>query len=317
MYCTVRRPISAFVDWGAVIVFWSELALECVGLKMEDKNKKELPMEERTLEENHAGENDDVPMSAAMRVLQAKGENLQNEHESQYIGKKVTWLENFWYQHKWHAGLIVFALVIAVVLVWQILTYVRPDVHIMYTGPVAFIGSRYTELEEALIQVMDDYNGDGEKAISFTDNTYLTEEQIEKKQEEAKAQNEDYYPDYSGLRASYGRFQTEMTAAKHMLCMLDPSLYEQIRDMDGFMPLSDIFGETLPDCAADAYGIRLGDTAFYAYYSGVRFIPADTILAVRSKEASGIAGNEKKLEQLKYHAELLRAIASFAPDNAE
>ncbi len=274
-------------------------------------------MEAQTSDVDAAGENNDVPMSAAMRILQAKGENLQNEHESQYTGKKMTWLENFWYQHKWHAGLITFAVVIGAVLVWQILTYVRPDVHIMYTGPVAFIGSRYTALEEALTQVMEDYNGDGEKAISFTDNTYLSEEQIEKKQEEAKAQNEDYYPDYSGMRASYGRFQTEMTAAKHMLCMLDPALYEQIRDMDGFMPLSDIFGEKLPDCAADAYGIRLGDTAFYAYYPGIRFIPADTMLAVRSKDASGIMGNETKLEQLKYHAALLCAIASFVPDAAE
>lgn len=284
---------------------------------MEDKEKKEPQEEKRDVSVPAAGETDEIPMSAAMRVLQAKGENLQNEHESQYNGKKVSWLENFWYQHKWHAGLTLFVVVIALVLVWQIITYVRPDVYIMYTGPVAFVGSRYTELEEAITQVMDDYNGDGEKAISFTDNTYLTEEQIEKKQEEAKAQNEEYIPDYSGLKASYSRFQTEMTAAKHMLCMLDPALYEQIRDMDGFMPLSDIFGEDLPDCAADAYGIRLGDTAFYQYCPGVQIMPADTILAVRSKEAPGIEGNEKKLEQLQHHAELLRTIATFMPDDAE
>ncbi len=284
---------------------------------MEDKEKKDLQGQKRESDTPAAGEKDEIPMSAAMRVLQAKGEDLQNEHESQYTGKKVSWLENFWYQHKWHAGLIAFAVVIALVLVWQIITYVRPDVYIMYTGPVAFIGSRYTELEEAITQVMDDYNGDGEKAISFTDNTYLTEEQIAKKQEEAKAHNEEYIPDYSGLRSSYSRFQTEMTAAKHMLCILDPALYEQIRDMDGFMPLSDIFGEELPDSAADAYAIRLGDTAFYEYYPGVQVMPADTILAVRSKEAPGIAGNEKKLEQLEHHAGLLRAIASFIPDDAE
>ncbi len=281
---------------------------------MEDKEKKDLQEEKRETDVPTTGEDDEIPMSAAMRVLQAKGEDLQNEHESKYTGKKVNWLENFWYHHKWHAGLTLFAVVIAVVLLWQIITYVRPDVYIMYTGPVAFIGSRYTDLEEAITQVMDDYNGDGEKAINFTDNTYLTEKQIAKKQEEAKAQSQEYIPDYSGLKASYSRFQTEMTAAKHML---DPALYEQIRDMDGFMPLSDIFGENLPDCAADAYGIRLGDTAFYEYYPGVQVMPADTILAVRSKEAPGISGDEKKLEQLGYHAELLRAIASFVPDDAE
>lgn len=281
---------------------------------MEDKEKNHLQEENlQTDAPSSEGENE-IPMSAAMRVLQAKGEDLKNEHESQYTGKKVSWLENFWYQHKWHAGLIGFAVVIAAVLLWQIVTYVKPDVYIMYTGPVAFIGSRYTDLEEAVTQVMDDYNGDGEKAISFADNTYLTEEQIAQKQEEAKAQNEEYIPDYGGLKASYSRFQTEMTAAKHMLCMLDPALYEQIRDMNGFMPLSEIFGEELPDCAADAYGIRLGDTAFYKNYPGVQVMPADTIIAVRSKEAPGIADNDKKLQQLDHHAELLRAIATFVPD---
>lgn len=267
---------------------------------MKDNEKKNLP------------EEDEIPMSAAMRVLRAKGEDQQNDHESQYTGKKVGWLENFWYQHKWHAGLIAFGVVIAAVLLWQIITYVAPDVYIIYTGPVALIGSRYTDLEAAITEVMEDYNGDKKKEISFTDNTYLTEEQIAKKQEEGG-----YQPDYSAMQSSYSRFQMEITAGKHMLCMLDPSLHEMVRDMDGFMPLSDIFGEDLPESAADAYGIRLGDTAFYKEFAGARILPADTILAVRSVDAPGIAGSKKKLETLQRHAALLKAIAEYTPEGAE
>lgn len=280
---------------------------------MKDEEKKKLPEEDRNeAVQSSAEEEEEIPMSAAMRILRAKGEDQQNQYETKYTGKKVGRLENFWYQHKWHAGLSIFGLVIAVVLVWQIVTYVAPDVYIMYTGPVAFVGSRYTELEEAITQVMDDYNGDGEKAISFTDNTYLTEEQIAEKQEEGG-----YQPDYEGLSASYSRFQMEITAAKHMLCMLDPALHAQIRDMEGFMPLSDIFGEELPESAADEYGIRLGDTAFYRYFSGAQMMPADTILAVRSSDAPGIQGDEKKLEELDRHVQLLRAIVEFVPDGEE
>lgn len=83
------------------------------------------------------------------------------------------------------------------------------------------------------------------------------------------------------------------------------------------MPLSDIFGEELPESAADEYGIRLGDTAFYRYFSGARMMPADTILAVRSPDAPGIQGDEKKLEELDRHVQLLRAIVEFVPDGEE
>ena len=276
---------------------------------MKDEEKKELEEQKSRAPSQSSKEEEEVPMSAAMRVLRAKGEDLQDPYESKYTGKKVGRLENFWYQHKWHAGLSLFGIVVAAVLIWQILTYVAPDVYILYTGPVALVGSRYTELEDAITQVMDDYNEDGEKSISFTDNTYLTEEQIAKKQEAGG-----YQPDYEGLHAAYSRFQAEITGAKHMLCMLDPALHAQIRDMEGFMPLSEIFGEALPESAVDEYGIRLGDTAFYQYFSGARMLPADTVLAVRSPDAPGIAGSEKKLEELDRHVQLLRAIVEFAPE---
>ena len=296
---TLRR--SAF---GAPFSFKEKLGMK------ENENKN--PLEDQEKPPIPSQTDDEVPMSATMRVLRAKGEDQQNEHESQYTGKKVGKLENFWYQHKWHAGLTAFCIVIAAVLLWQILTYVAPDAYIMYTGPVALIGSRYTDLETAITQVMEDYNGDGVKAISFTDNTYLTEEQIAEKQEEGG-----YQPDYGAMQSAYSRFQAEINAAKHMLCMLDPSLYEPLRDMGGFMPLSDIFGEDLPESAADEYGIRLGDTAFYKEFPGVRILPANTILAVRSEEAPGIQGSKKKLEALQRHAALLRAIAEYTPDSAE
>lgn len=279
---------------------------------MKENEKNNALGEEPEKQSVSSQSDDEIPMSAAMRILRAKGEDQQNEHESQYTGKKVGKLENFWYQHKWHAGLTAFGVMIAAVLLWQIITYVAPDVYIMYTGPVALIGSRYTDLEAAITQVMEDYNGDGEKAISFTDNTYLTEEQIAEKQKEGG-----YQPDYGAMQSAYSRFQMEINAAKHMLCMLDPSLYEPLRDMGGFMPLSEIFGENLPESAADEYGIRLGDTAFYKEFPGVRILPADTILAVRSEEAPGIQGSKKKLEALQRHAMLLQAIAEYTPGSAE
>lgn len=264
---------------------------------MDEKDKEQLPEEE-------------APMSAAMRVLAAKGEVTENPHASQYTGKKVGRLENFWYQHKWHAGLILFAAAVIGVLLWQLITYTAPDVHIMYTGPYGFVGNRYADFEAALATVMEDYNGDGKKAIDFSDNTYLNPAQIAEK----KAEQNGYVLDPSTNNGAYSRYQVEISAAKHMLCMLDPALYAEVRDMEGFMPLSEIFGEALPESAVDEYGIRLGDTEFYRENPGVRSMPADTVLAVRSADSPGIGKNEKKLEQLRRHMDLLRAIAEYTAE---
>ena len=268
---------------------------------MDEKDKEQLPEEV-------------APMSAAMRVLAAKGEVTENPHASQYTGKKVGRLENFWYQHKWHAGLILFAAAVIGILLWQLITYTAPDVHIMYTGPYGFVGNRYTDFEAALTPVMEDSNGDGKKVIDFSDNTYLNPAQAADKKDEAAAQSQVYVLDPSTNNGAYSRFQVEISAAKHMLCMLDPALYAEVRDMEGFMPLSEIFGDTLPESAVDEYGIRLGDTAFYRDNPGVRSLPADTVLAVRSADSPGIGGNEKKLEQLRRHMELLRAIAEYTAE---
>lgn len=100
-----------------------------------------------------------------------------------------------------------------------------------------------------------------------------------------------------------------------MLCHAGSGTACQIRIMEGFIALSDIFGEELPGkCRPTEYGIRLGDTAFYRYFYGAQMMPADTILAVRSSDAPGIQGDEKKLEELDRHVQLLRAIVEFVPD---
>ncbi|MBR6675983.1 MAG: hypothetical protein IKL24_01475 [Clostridia bacterium] len=274
-------------------------------------------MEEKKTQEFKVDDTFEIEESNVLKVLKAKGEADLNPHASAIPQKKVSKLENFWYLHKWHLGIGIFAAVIVIVLLCQLIFNVPADVYIMYTGPMPIIGNDYENLEDAFEAAMGDYNGDGHREISFTDNTFLTEAEIERRVEESKKIRE-LQPDYpiytydaSANAAAYQRFMAEITSGSHMFCMLDIDLYKGLCEQGGFIPLSEIFDE-VPD-GADEYGIRLGDTEFYKSNAKLWFIPANTMLAVRLPSTLDAKSSKKKTEMLEAHKALLRAIVEYVP----
>lgn len=278
------------------------------------KNDKSAQDEGRKTQSADAVREDfEIEESNAMRVLRGTGEENTNPHESRIEGRKISRAENFWYRHKWHAGLTLCGIAIAVVVLIQIITHVKPDLYIMYTGPAAIVGNRYDKLEAAITSVMEDTNGDGKTAISFADNTYLSADQIDAKK---AATSGTFRFDYQSNNAAFQRYTTEITAGKHMFVMLDPALYDQMASAGAFVPLDEIFGGEIPASAYGDYGIRLGDTEFYKSDPDINFLPADTVLAVRIPAALDFKSDEKKAEYAEPYKELLRSIAEYVPEKS-
>ncbi len=267
-------------------------------------------MEEKKTQEFVCDEDPVIEESNAAKRLKGLGEDNTNPHESQFNGRRIGWLENFWYQHKWHAGIIAFFVIAAVVAIVQLVTKVSPDAYLLYTGPAAIVGNRFEKLDEALSYVLEDANEDGKIKISMIDNTYLNEAQIKEK----LMLQENGYFDYGSNVASYERFMTVFAAGEHLLCFLDPEIFTDYAEVESFVPLSDIFGENVPDSAYGAYGIRLGSTPFYEHFKDINFLPADTVIAVR---ALPVSASEKTQESQNYHIEVLRKITSFDPKEIE
>lgn len=278
------------------------------------KNDKSAQDEGRKTQSADAVREDfEIEESNAMRVLRGTGEENTNPHESRIEGRKISRAENFWYRHKWHAGLTLCGIAIAVVVLIQIITHVKPDLYIMYTGPAAIVGNRYDKLEAAITSVMEDTNGDGKTAISFADNTYLSADQIDAKK---AATSGTFRFDYQSNNAAFQRYTTEITAGKHMFVMLDPALHDQMASAGAFVPLDEIFGGEIPASAYGDYGIRLGDTEFYKSDPDINFLPADTVLAVRIPAALDFKSDEKKAEYAAPYKELLRSIAEYVPEKS-
>lgn len=278
------------------------------------KNDKSAQDEGRKTQSADAVREDfEIEESNAMRVLRGTGEENTNPHESRIEGRKISRAENFWYRHKWHAGLTLCGIAIAVVVLIQIITHVKPDLYIMYTGPAAIVGNRYDKLEAAITSVMEDTNGDGKTAISFADNTYLSADQIDAKKAAASGT---FRFNYQSNNAAFQRYTTEITAGKHMFVMLDPALHDQMASAGAFVPLDEIFGGEIPASAYGDYGIRLGDTEFYKSDPDINFLPADTVLAVRIPAALDFKSDEKKAEYAEPYKELLRSITEYVPEKS-
>lgn len=274
-------------------------------------------MEEKKKQEFQVDENFEIEDSNALKVLRAKGEDATNPHESHIPQKKAGKLENFWYLHKWHLGIGIFIAVLAVIVIVQAIITKPADAYIMYTGPQPMIGNDYENLEDAITEAMGDYNGDGHRAISFTDNTFLTEREIESRKKEAdriREKNPDYpvYTyDVTANNAAYHRFMAEVTSGSHMFLMLDPDLYRGLAEQEALIPLSEIF-DTVPE-GAEEYGIRLGSTEFYKSNPKLQFIPSNTMLCVRKTSTLDVKSSEKKEKQTEAHKNLLRDIVEYTP----
>ncbi len=77
------------------------------------------------------------------------------------------WLENFWYHHKWAFLGGLFAVVVGVVLVVQLLTRDLPDYHILLMTKQTHMESTVEAMENLLATYGKDLDGDGKVEVSI------------------------------------------------------------------------------------------------------------------------------------------------------
>lgn len=83
------------------------------------------------------------------------------------------WLENYWYHYKWHTIVGAFIIVVLTVIVAQMCTRTTYDAYIVYAGNYEIKktasggNSPYGEAIKSLGRVTEDFDGDGEKNVSF------------------------------------------------------------------------------------------------------------------------------------------------------
>ncbi len=253
-------------------------------------------------------ETDNIPQSiAAKRLLR---EDHTEEPEPIEV-EKVSFLSNFWYHHKWKVILITAFAFIFITVGTQFIGKSNPDIKILYAGPLYFTPNQSQGVSLCLQNVMEDYNGDGEKKIAITDMVYMTAEQMLRAQEAAEAAGEEFAVDRQSNAQTAEQFTYEIMAGDCWLCFFSPEQYESVADVEAFVPLTEIFGE-VPAGAIDECGIRISETKFYKYYTAMQIFGEDTILALRKLTTFNKMKGEEKMQVVHgYHKDLMYQIGMF------
>lgn len=259
---------------------------------------------------NHEAENADeeIHQSNAAKVLKALGNDTEEE---QTEAEKGNWFANFWYHHKWKTIIIAAFVFIFVTLGAQFAGKSNPDIKILYAGPLYFTPNQSQAVSLCLYDLMDDYNGDGDKKIAFNDLVYMTAEQMLAAQEAALAAGEEFAVDRQSNAQTAEQFTYEIMAGDSLICFFAPDQYESVAAAEAFVPLTEIFGE-VPEGAVDDCGLLLCETKFYKYYSQMHIFGEDTVIALKKLTTINKMKGEKMEEYHARHMDLFRKIGAFA-----
>jgi hypothetical protein len=227
--------------------------------------------------------------------------------------KKVfRWFKNYWYYYKWRTIIIGFFIIAFAVMVPQFLNNTDYDINILYAGPYIFKLGEKDKAEEIFRELMTkDYNGDGKKTVLLANMTIMTNAQMQEAMEKAHKQGITLILNqYSSLQMDKA-FSQEIFAGESIICLLDPTKYEQVRKQDGFLPLKDALGYK-PGNAFDDYGIYFCNTAVGQYFDLFKQFPEDTILCIRRiSTASVFTGVKKAQKKYEYNLDFFKRLVEF------
>ena len=201
-------------------------------------------------------------------------------------------LENFWYHNKWTVIGVVAFLVIFCVCIAQSCSREEDDIVLLYTGPHLLSVQERAQIEEVMTGVMpSDFDENGEKALGLISYNVYSKTQIE----DFLAANPTATFDTARNSEDLKLHQSYIKTGESMIYLLDPWLYESLRD-DPNQPLqklSDVLSGPPQGALADGYGVRLGDTALYEQYEVMKALPADTVICLSRPYAMGKSSKEK------------------------
>lgn len=221
-------------------------------------------------------------------------DNEKQYTEGIHIEKRPTntRLENFWYHYKWPViGIVVFALIFGICIA-QSCTKQTEDILVMYAGPSGLTPNQAAQVAECLTTVMPyDLDGNGTKKASLSAYCLYSRQQIE----DILAQNPSAKIDTSQNSSQMQLYQNHVTSGQGSVYLLDPWLYETLRDDENqpLQRLEDVLGEMPQGALEDGFGVRLGDTAWYQSYEVLRVLPEDTVICLGRPYVIGKNRKEK------------------------
>ena len=224
-------------------------------------------------------------------------EKLEGKEVVVKKGNFLKWLDNYWYHYKWPTIVVAFFVIVLGVCLVQSWTAEEHDILVTYAGSANLEADDKAAIETILSDALPEGFGrnsqDGKAALI----PYIIYSKDQIKQAEA----DQIFIDTVFNSKEYEALNTQYKAGSSSIYILEKWLYDEIiesnPEIERLKPLSEIFGQT-PECAIDAYGIRLGDTELYKNSPALQALPADSIICLH-EQIVGQKDYEKQVEAFK------------------
>ena len=226
-------------------------------------------------------------------------------------GKFYKWFDNYWYHYKWPTVIVAFFTCAFLIMGLQMCGREKTDVYLIYAGPHLFEENTVHELASDVNKIIpDDFNGDKKKTSEIVDLYILSEEQIKAEKEAAEKEEEVYYYNAQFFAEERRKFDQLIFAGEYSICLLDPHLYESVKESGGFRPLSEVL-ESVPESAIDEYGIKLSETEFGRFFTSAAALPDDTVLCLRRESTMSFLNRDRAEEQYANYVKTFCEIVNF------
>ena len=226
--------------------------------------------------------------------------------------KVLSWLSNFWYHNKWTVIIVSFFAIIFIIGIVQMIQKEEDDTYIVLAAPTTFYGEDLSGITDTLESLMpSDINGDGKKSLYLMTYSIYSEEEMKAANEEETNENGQFITKVSSSHNSteHKSYLEYLRTGEASILFVSEYLYESLRDNDTLRPMSDLFGENLPEGAlADGYGVRLCDLAIYDFCPELQLLPEDTVVCLKRAHIWGASSNEKTYAALE---EFYKSIVTF------
>lgn len=200
----------------------------------------------------------------------------------------LSWLDNFWYHHKWKVIIIGFFAVFIVVGIVQMAGKTESDIGVTVATHTVYYKENVSALERDLESLMPrDRNGDGKKYVSL--NTFKIYSEMELEHANSAETDEEgnpvIYADEAYNKDQISQFNSFVGTGECTVMILSRYMYDDMvarRAQDGLLvPMSEIYGESMPEgVTSDGYGILLKSTGAYEYFDSFKTIPDDAVICI-------------------------------------
>jgi len=217
-------------------------------------------------------------------------------------------LDNFWYYHKWKVIIILFFAIVFVVGIVQIVNKDESDEAVIIAVPEYLYAEDIEGLNSVLSSLIPNTDGDAKKVDLFIYSIYSENEMEAANTEETDEEGKYIVQVTNSYNVSQvEQYRSYLQTGEVSLLFVSPYLYGELRENDRLRPLSDTFGEALPESAmSDGYGIRLGDTYLYEFFDELKVLPADTVICLSRAYIWGASSDaERYAETVEYYKSLV------------